>query len=43
VMIFFGYLTSLVATAYFIVLGGLIAKHLAGWFEAFLRFLERVQ
>jgi len=43
VMIWFGYLASLVATAYFALLGGLIAKQLAHWFQDFLRLLETAQ
>jgi hypothetical protein len=43
VMVFFGYLAALVATAYFVLLGGVIATHLAGWFDALLRLLENAQ
>lgn len=43
VMIWFGYLASLVAVAYFAVLGGLIATHLAHWAHDFLRLLETAQ
>ena len=43
VMIWFGYLASLVATAYFVFMGGLIATHLAKWFQALLRLLETTQ
>ena len=43
VMIWFGYLASLVATAYFVIMGGLIATHLAKWFQALLRLMETTQ
>jgi hypothetical protein len=43
VMIWFGYLASLVATAYFVVLGGLIATQLGNWFRILLRLLETAQ
>jgi hypothetical protein len=43
VMIWFGYLASLVAVAYFALLGGLIATQLAHWFHDFLRLLETAQ
>jgi len=43
VMIWFGYLASLVATAYFALLGGLIATQLTHWFQDLLRLLETAQ
>jgi hypothetical protein len=42
-MIWFAYLASLVAVAYFAVLGGLIATQLAHWSDQFLRLLETAQ
>ena len=43
VMIWIGYLASLVATAYFLWLGGLIVKHLADWLHAAWHLLGRTQ
>lgn len=43
VMIFAGYLAALVAAGYFVVLGGVIVTHLAGWFAALFRLLEIAQ
>ena len=39
VMIWIGYLASLAATAYFIIFGALIVKHLGGWLHAILHWL----
>lgn len=43
VMIWIGYIASMIATAYFVFFGALIAKHLAGWFDLLVRLLERTQ
>lgn len=43
VMIWLGYVASVVAGGYFVLLGGLIVKHLANWFDLLLRLLERTQ
>ncbi len=42
-MIWAGYASSVVATAYFAIFGALIAKHLSGWLAALLRLWERTQ
>ncbi len=39
-MIWAAYLMSLIAIGYFVVLGGLIARHLAEWIELLLRLLQ---
>jgi len=43
VMIWVGYAASAVATAYFVVFGALITKHLTSWFESLLHLLEKSQ
>jgi hypothetical protein len=43
VMIWVSYVASALACGYFVLLGGLIVKHLAGWFQLLLRLLERTQ
>jgi flagellar biogenesis protein FliO len=43
VMIWFGYLASLIATLYFVLFGALIVKHLGNWFEATLHWLGMTQ
>ena len=43
VMIWAGYVASVVAGGYFVLLGGLIVKHLTSWFDLLLRLLERTQ
>ena len=42
-MIWFGYVASLAATAYFVIFGGLVVTQLAKWFHAFLHLLETTQ
>ncbi len=41
VMIWVGYAATAVATAYFVIFGALITKHLAGWFHSLPRLLEK--
>ena len=43
VMIWFGYLASLAATAYFIFFGALIVNHLGGWLRAGVHWLGMAQ
>lgn len=43
VMIWVGYVATLVAAAYFIIFGALICSHLARWLDALWRLLERTQ
>jgi len=43
VMIWFGYLASVAATVYFVLLGGLIVKHLLQWFHKLLELLQTAQ
>jgi hypothetical protein len=43
VMIWVSYLASAVACGYFVLLAGLIAKHLSSWLHLLLRLLERTQ
>lgn len=43
VMIWVSYVASVMACGYFVLLGGLIAKHLASWLDLLLRLLERTQ
>ena len=43
VMIWFGYLASAAATAYFAFFGALIVKHLGGWIHAALHWLGMAQ
>lgn len=43
VMIWLGYAASIVATAYFALLGGLVITHLTKWFQTLLRLLETTQ
>ncbi|MCU0783261.1 MAG: exopolysaccharide biosynthesis protein [Verrucomicrobia bacterium] len=42
-MIWVGYGASVVAGGYFVLLGGLIVKHLEAWFQLLLRLLERTR
>ena len=39
VMIWFGYLASIIATLYFAIFGALIVKHLGGWLHTILHWL----